>query len=105
MQSNISTSIENTPFKECSTLEELHLAVNGMTDDVISLSNSTIGLCGILIPNLSTLYYSKNLLNETKFLTTSATSSEQEENYNFPLLEESCASCNNITSFDSISNL
>jgi len=103
VQSNRLISIENISSQVCSTIEELYLAGNGITDDGISLSNSTTGLCGQLFPNLLTLDLSKNLLTDTKFLTTSATS--KGENNNFPSLEDLWISGNNITSFDSISNL
>jgi len=103
IQSNRLTKIENISSNVCLTLEELYLAGNGITDDGVSLNNTTTGLCGQIFPKLSTLDLSKNLLTNTKFL--SSTSTEKEENNNFPSLEDLWIPGNNISAFDSISNL
>merc|ERR1712151_11396 len=103
IQSNRLTKIENISSNVCLTLEELYLAGNGITDDGVSLHNTTTGLCGQIFPKLSTLDLSKNLLTNTKFL--SSTSTEKEENNNFPSLEDLWIPGNNISAFDSISNL
>ena len=55
VRSNRSASVENMTSQECSTIEELCLAGDSITDEGVLLSNSTAGSYGQLIPNLSVI--------------------------------------------------